>query len=216
MAETPAKRQKVDHDNQASNDPSSFEDFAPDGDVVLIVEVKTRVRVDSVVMKRASSVFAAMLGPNFKEGHALAEAGAAPIEIPLPEDNAEEFGWICRALHCQGHTKLWKPNTRRLVSIWSLIDKYDLKESMQLSFGLWTSANVAVKSNMAGSLGLAFVSLLTQDKDSFKVVTRELILRSTNPVFRIVLATEPIFAGIISGRMMHKLSGTVSILLVFL
>ncbi|EKJ67429.1 hypothetical protein FPSE_12396 [Fusarium pseudograminearum CS3096] len=44
MAETPTKRQRVDCNSQGPRDTPSFEDSAPDGDVIFIVQGKTRVR----------------------------------------------------------------------------------------------------------------------------------------------------------------------------
>ena len=207
MAEPPAKRQKVDQ----TSETLSFEDFAANGDVVFIVKGKTRVRVHSVVMMRASSVFAAMLGPNFKEGRALAEASAAPVEIPLPEDDPEPFGWICRALHCQASTRLWKPVTARLLSVWKLIDKYDMKDGMQLSLGFWirellNGGEPRERDNYALWL-LAQISLGVQDAGSFALVTRKLILENTKSSFvRMATISEPDIP-IIPGRLLYKLAG---------
>ncbi|KAM0306346.1 hypothetical protein HYE67_002355 [Fusarium culmorum] len=183
MAETPAKRQKVDCNSQAPNDIPSFEDFAPDGDVIFIVQGKTRVHVHSVVIKCASPVFTTMLKPNFK-GRALAESGDSPIEIPLPEDKPEEWGWICRALHCQAHTMLWKPTLRQLWSVWLLVDKYDMKDSMQLSLKLWTSEKLqkAISVQWGPDLWiLTVLSIMNRDADNFKIASCELILKGTKP-----------------------------------
>ncbi|KAH7173823.1 uncharacterized protein B0J16DRAFT_406195 [Fusarium flagelliforme] len=210
MAETPAKRRKVDSQRQAPNN-LSFEDFAPGGDVVFIVKGKTRVRVYSDVMKRASLVFAAMLGPNFKEGRALAEASTTPVEIALPEDNPGPFGWICRALHCQASTKLWKPVTAQLLSVWMLIDKYDMKDGMQLSLGFWIREQFNGErpreiSNYELWL-LAQISLGVQDAGSFTLVTRKLIRENTKASFvRMATISEPAIP-IIPGRLLYKLAG---------
>ncbi|KAF0645185.1 hypothetical protein FPSE5266_05232 [Fusarium pseudograminearum] len=184
MAETPAKRQKVDCNSQAPSEIPSFEDFAPDGDVIFIVQGKTRVRVFSAVIKCASPVFAAMLKPNFKEGRALAKSGDSPIEIPLPEDNPEELGWICRALHCQAHTMLWKPTIPQLWSVWLLVDKYDMKDSMQLSLKLWTSKKLPTAINFQRGHDLwilTVLSIMNRDADNFKIASCELILKGTKP-----------------------------------
>ncbi|KAF5677030.1 hypothetical protein FHETE_1932 [Fusarium heterosporum] len=106
MAEpNPAKRKRVDDEvGQEEQTPPptkhDFESFAPDGDVICILQGETRVRIDSAIMRRASPVFRTMLGPKFREGHDLANSGGVPVEIALPEDDAEVFGWISRVLHC--------------------------------------------------------------------------------------------------------------------
>ncbi|CAF3540983.1 unnamed protein product [Fusarium graminearum] len=184
MTEAPAKRRKVGRNSQTPRDTPSFEDFAPDGDVIFIVKGKTRVRVHSVVIKCASPVFTAMLKPSFKEGRALAESGDSPIEIPLPEDNPEEWGWICRALHCQAHTMLWKPTLLQLWSVWLLVDKYDMKDSMQLSLKLWTSEKIQKAMSLQSSRDLWILMVLSKmnrDADNFKIASCELILKGTKP-----------------------------------
>jgi hypothetical protein len=210
MAETPAKRRKVDGHRQAPND-LSFEDFAPDGDVVFIVKGETRVRVYSDVMKRASKVFAAMLGPNFKEGRALAEASATPVEIALPEDEPEHFGWICRALHCQASTKLWKPVTSQLVSVWMLVDKYDMKDNMQLSLGFWIGVQVERKTGDTSRTDfwlLAQMSLGTQDAEPFRSATLALILYTkASFVYMATFSESRRSPALIPDRLLYKLAG---------
>ncbi|KAJ4127112.1 hypothetical protein NW768_008737 [Fusarium equiseti] len=177
MAEPPVERQKADQ----TSETLSFEDFAAKGDVVFIVKGETRVRVRSAVMMGASSVFNAMLGPNFKEGRALAEASSAPVEIPLPEDDPELFGWICRALHCQASTKLWKPVALQLVPLWMLIDKYNMKDSMQLSLEFWISEHVNEEETDDTILWiLAQMSLGVRNAGSFAIATRKLIQHATD------------------------------------
>ncbi|KAF4464161.1 btb poz [Fusarium albosuccineum] len=80
-------------------------------------------------MRAVSPVFNLILGPNFKEGHALAAATVGtPVEIPLPDDDDEAFGWICRALHCQADTNLWVRSWRNLFGSLKIADKYDLRK----------------------------------------------------------------------------------------
>ncbi|KAI8670070.1 hypothetical protein LRP88_01490 [Fusarium phalaenopsidis] len=92
---------------EAFADDLEFDRIVPNGDVTFVLdEGNTRVRVNSAIMKNASPVFAAMLGSNFKEGHALSATNGIPFEIPLPEDDAIAFGRICRMLHSQADTYL--------------------------------------------------------------------------------------------------------------
>jgi len=207
MAETPAKRRKVASQRQIPNN-LSFEDFAPGGDVVFIVKGETRVRVYSDVMKHASKVFAAMLGPNFKEGHALAKASAAPVEIPLPEDAPEPFGWICRALHCQASTTVWKPITTQLVSVWILVHKYDMEDSMQLSLGFWLNEKFNDgEINVDDLWLLTQITCASQDAGSFTVVTHKLMLRTTTSFLHVASTMESRTEPIIQGRLLYKLAG---------
>ncbi|KAF5620021.1 hypothetical protein F52700_11341 [Fusarium sp. NRRL 52700] len=177
MSAPRAKRQKHDKEKEYRI-PPDFQSFAPDGDVVFVVNNDTRVRVRSAVMKGASPVFDTMLGPNFMEGQALAAANTKndPFEIPLPEEESSLcFGWICRFLHCQSATVLWNPTCAEIAKVWTILDKYDMKHSMQLSFIFWLN-NVLSKTCDSKDLWLmALVCLQSKDSTSFKTVTRKLL-----------------------------------------
>ena len=56
----------------AHTDDVTQEDITPDGDIILIVgqDPKTKLRVSSACLVASSPVFAAMLGPRFREGQA--------------------------------------------------------------------------------------------------------------------------------------------------
>ena len=69
----------------------------PNGDVVLLVEYETRIRVSSETLSRASNVFAAMFSPRFSEGQDLRVD--QPKEIGLPEDNGIGMVVLMQMLH---------------------------------------------------------------------------------------------------------------------
>ncbi|KAG5795988.1 hypothetical protein H9Q69_005000 [Fusarium xylarioides] len=120
-----------------------------------------------------------MLGPNFMKGQALAAAANTetdPFEIPLPEEESSIcFGWICQALHCQSTTMLWNPTSAEIVKVWSIIDKYDMKQSMQLSVMFWSN-NILSKTCHSKDLWLiALVCLHSKDSTSYKTATRQLL-----------------------------------------
>ncbi|KAF4343910.1 hypothetical protein FBEOM_2145 [Fusarium beomiforme] len=183
MADTPAFSWKVA--NQMSAPAAvDFETFAPEGDVTFIVNGGTRVRVHSLTMRCASPVFSTMLGPNFMEGQALANADAnSPIEIALPEEeDANCFGWICRSLHCQAATQNWEPTTKQLWTVWTIIDKYRMKNSMQLSVSFWLNKKTKTVSNLEYLWTLCLICVQNNDSESFKILTRKLI-GSSNMLF---------------------------------
>ncbi|KAH6617185.1 hypothetical protein F5144DRAFT_585699 [Chaetomium tenue] len=64
-------------------------DIAPGGDVVFIVgPTQRRLRVHSLLVKEASPVMKAMLGPNFREGHQLTKKYEETIDPVLLRDIA--------------------------------------------------------------------------------------------------------------------------------
>ncbi|EWZ96073.1 hypothetical protein FOWG_03575 [Fusarium oxysporum f. sp. lycopersici MN25] len=211
MSRNPAKRQKVQGVTPAASD---FESFAPDGDVVFIVNRDKRVRVHSVVMKGASPVFAAMLGPNFMEGQALATANANanaetdPFEIALPEEESSIcFGWICRALHSQSATMLWDPKCLELVKVWSIIDKYDMQQSMQLSIMFWSHKSLSAALTTQDLWLLALVCFQNKDSASFETITKRLLRRSEGAFFTSASKTERLVNKNMQGRFWYKLAG---------
>ncbi|EXL76459.1 hypothetical protein FOPG_08889 [Fusarium oxysporum f. sp. conglutinans race 2 54008] len=215
MSRNPAKRQKVQGVTPSASD---FESFAPDGDVVFIVNRDKRVRIHSVVMKGASPVFAAMLGPNFMEGQALATANANanaetdPFEIALPEEESSIcFGWICRALHSQSATMLWDPKSLELVKVWSIIDKYDMQQSMQLSIMFWSDKRLSAALTTQDLWLLALVCFQNKDSASFETITKRLLRRSEGAFFTSASKTERLVNKNMQGRFWYKLAAKLQV-----
>ncbi|KAM0555805.1 hypothetical protein ACHAPJ_006202 [Fusarium lateritium] len=213
MAESPpAKRKKDGKEKQTppSANAHDFEKFAPHGNITFIVQGETRVRVVSAILKSASPVFAAMLGPNFKEGQTLAKAKAkadgAPAEIALPEDDAEAFGWICEALHCQADTKLWKPGPEMLLKVWIIIEKYDMKKAMQLSIDFWVGEQLNTKMQLQDLWFMALFCVRAQNSFAFKSVTRQLILSANLLFSNLAASLEDTSEAFASSGVIYKLT----------
>lgn len=138
----------ISSDMSPDPDEKIFEKIAPDGDVVFSLENgATCVQVSSSVMKLASPVFAAMLGPNFKEGHALATSHAQPIEIPLPDDDPKGFIPICRILHFQPGLREQVPTSEDLLRVRLVADKYDLLDAISFCVEAWIKKHVSIVQN---------------------------------------------------------------------
>lgn len=78
---------------------SSVINVAPLGDIVVAVgkdEAQKLLRVSKVLLRIASPVFEAMLGPSFKEGRSTYDA-STPLE--LPEDDPSATTNLCQILH---------------------------------------------------------------------------------------------------------------------
>ncbi|KAF5539554.1 hypothetical protein FNAPI_10778 [Fusarium napiforme] len=211
MSAPRAKHQKVDKEKDNPT-PPDFQSFAPDGDVVFVVNGDTRVRVYSAVMKGASRVFAAMLGPNFMEGQALAAANTetGPSEIALPEEESSIcLGWICRALHCQSATTLWNPTSAEILQVWSIIDKYDMKQSMHLSVMFW-SQHILSKTCHSKDLWLmALVCFQNKDSASYKTVTKQLLLDGGS-FWMSASEAEKLVKNDMPGRFLFRLAGEIT------
>ncbi|KAM0247786.1 hypothetical protein ACHAP5_003794 [Fusarium lateritium] len=211
MAEpNPAKRKRANGEEQEETQSTSrhdFANFARYSDVTFILQDEVRVCVNSVIMKTASPVFAAMLGPHFREGHALAQAGSEPVEIALPEDDAGAFGHICQVLHHQADTKLLKPNPEMLLKIWVLIRKYSLKGAIELSLEHWVWEQVELSLGLEDLWLLALSCLQFEEATAFQSVTQRLILSANLPFVKLATKLEGRTKSFVTGRVIYKLAG---------
>lgn len=65
-------------------------DVVEDGDLILLIGSKIKLRVHSLLLKMNSSVFRTMLGPNWLEGQSLAKISEdAPGKLDLPDDDGD-------------------------------------------------------------------------------------------------------------------------------
>lgn len=195
--------------SEAFADVSRFDNFTRDGDVdFLLDEGKIRVRVNSAIMKNASPVFAAMLGPNFKEGHALRAGGSAPVEIPLPEDDGVAFGRICRVLHCQADTDAWHPEPRGIIKILDVAEKYDLLKGILLSVRVWVDHQLG-HADFTGLWYLLLAFHEAQNGELFESISRQLLLRYFGSFVQLAGIAEEVFPKPDTGRTSYRLAGKI-------
>ncbi|KAF5000064.1 hypothetical protein FDECE_11308 [Fusarium decemcellulare] len=218
MADTSRKRKRTNstsEPNTKSTPPfDCFEKIAPEGDVVFVLAGQTRVRVNSAIMRTMSPVFNRMLGPNFKEGRALAAAtDGTPVEVLLPNDDDEAFGWICRVLHCQADTNLWLPQLEKLVQVLELADKYEFVKAMELSIEFWISKRIRMmrevhKFDIIDFWHLSLACHRLHASKSFELVTRELVYYHDEPFFKLASAMElePRTSQLASTRVIYRLA----------
>ncbi|KAI8667719.1 BTB domain-containing protein [Fusarium keratoplasticum] len=190
---------------EAFADDLEFDRIAPNGDVTFVLdEGNTRVRVNSAVMKNASPVFAAMLGPNFKEGRALSAGDCASVDVPLPEDDAVAFGWVCRVLHSQADTNLWSPSPREIIQVLGIAEKYGLLKGIQISVQVWIDRQEDSDTNDLWLLSLACCR--AHDAEAFKSATRRLIINHSGSFVQLAAETENVIPGPDAGRTVYRLA----------
>jgi hypothetical protein len=118
--------------------PDDSISIAPDGDVIFILVDGVIVRVSSVVLSYASSIFATMLGDKFLEGQHERSA-LHPKRIDLPNDDPEAMVSLCKMIHF--HTEDSEilnglPSLQlsvRLLNVAILMDKYDCIDALCLA-----------------------------------------------------------------------------------
>ena len=148
--------------------------LAPEGDVILVVGAKKfRIRADSLFLKRHSPVFAALLGPNFREGQDL--NASSPKEIPLPEDDPDAMTAICAVMyHAFDHIPR-SPATNFVLNIVRHADKYNCYDILTLpsqAYGWLKSDHLTLGKDLANILA---VSYLVRDQEAFTNVSKALV-----------------------------------------
>jgi hypothetical protein len=146
--------------------------IALDGDVVFVIgPTERRVTVYSLMVKNASPVLYAMLGPGFLEGQHLAKTGST--EIALPEDDADAMEIIFNVIHCRNDKvkKMLGPDELLRVAI--ACDKYDCVGSLEFAFQTWLSHIGATKSKDLWALAMA--ACVSQEQLAFAEATSALV-----------------------------------------
>lgn len=182
----------------------------PNGDLILIVgEKKHRIRVSSKILCLTSSVFRAMLGPNFKEGNELASgsvrqvspwpnvseyrslSSSTPYELPLPDDDQKAMELFCNILHHQAKS-IPTRNDRSLSLLRELAiiaNKYDCADSVKVyASGCidWWMLKENYSLSVADSSHLILTTFLLDYPLEFKGITGRVIRECPFPVLELV------------------------------
>lgn len=152
------------------------QDIRADGDIILVIGSEQQsLRVSSVVMKNASTVFHAMLSPGFAEGETLLRSHQ--VRIPLPDDDADGIFAVLCVLH--GRNEL-VPETlapEKVYRVAVLVDKYNLFSPLKFAARHWLDVCKATKGEDLWLLMSA--AYLFQDGKAFSEATKRLVIQHT-------------------------------------
>ena len=174
------------HSTSQSTSSSAVSDNLPiqnidgEGDLFLCPEGKVRLRVSSKILSTASSVFAAMFGPHWREGQQL--NAFAPPTIPFPEDDATALELLCKALYYRLPLNAQEDlDTETILNLCILIDKWDIKATV-LSPSIFRRIS---KSSLATEkYQLLMASYLMNNAEAFQHTSEHVILwRPVNTTF---------------------------------
>lgn len=158
--------------------PNTIIKIAADGDVILIIgPEEVKLRVHSLFMKATSKPFSAMLGPNWKEGHSMLNQ-AGPVEISLPEDNADALEVICAVIHHQNNKVSQTLSACDILGVAVTADKYDCIDALRFASGNWLRPG---KSEAGDLMLLAATAYLFRNAQAFKEITKALIFDYSGP-----------------------------------
>ncbi|KAK3637335.1 hypothetical protein LTR56_013684 [Elasticomyces elasticus] len=181
----------------------------PNGDVFLLCggqdnEVHS-FRVSSQVLRLASSVFQALLGPRFREGITLATS--ATVEIPLPEDDPGDMQILCSILHMRHDQAVSVLGAKTILSFAMLCDKYGCAKAVQPSVQLWVQNHVKAAEVLDLVEYLKAVSLLRY-QDSARRVGAQLIKKAFASIVSLVAPETPMllsFCDVTRTNLQHSL-----------
>lgn len=118
------------------------------GDIILVVGSADsedfqplRLRVQSAILREASSVFKAMLSPPWIESQEI--SAESPKEVHLPDDDPMAMEIICEGLHFMNTftDRIMFPASN-LLDAAILIDKYDLVRPMKRDTDVWLESSI--------------------------------------------------------------------------
>lgn len=164
----------MDAENHECNgEPDRAVDVSLDGDVILIVGTdKVRLRVYSQCLRSASKIFNAMFGPHWSDGQRLTER--SPIEVALPEDDADAMRTICYIVHHRNDLVSQHLTTKKILQIAIEVDKYDFRIALKFASVEWLKPPVnAKREEMGHRLATAF---LFENSDAFEAHFMKLLL----------------------------------------
>ena len=156
----------------SANTLSKAYDIASTGDMILVVgEKQTQLRVHSLCMRTASTVFDAMFGPHFWEGRR--SNGASPNEIPMPDDDAKAMFIICTVIH---HRNDMLPDVlppMELANVALAANKFNCVLTLKYAMNQWLYFKEPVTVSNLGNLLIA--AYACDNSDAFRRVTQKLV-----------------------------------------
>ncbi|KAK3696164.1 hypothetical protein LTR37_018066 [Vermiconidia calcicola] len=160
------------------------EQIASAGDVVLVVGTQTEVKllISSTVLSSASKVFAALLGPAFREGQGLASA-SQPKQTTLREDEPQAMSDMCNFLHGRAVVGFLEvAPSARILSIAIAADKYACVDAQRSYSRAILSAHLRVfnHESMLVSGELMLAAYLLDSSEAFSEATSRLISGTTS------------------------------------
>ncbi|RMD39276.1 hypothetical protein DV735_g5852, partial [Chaetothyriales sp. CBS 134920] len=148
---------------------------APEGDVILVLgQPEFRLRVDSILLKRHSPVFRAMLGPNFSEGQGL--SSSSPKDIALPDDDPDAMRAICAIMyHAFDHIPR-KPTMQSIYDMARLADKYACHDVLTLASVAYGWLKCEDSTGSRDMVNLLAVAYMIRDNGAFTEISNKLVL----------------------------------------
>lgn len=153
-----------------TNDPTAIT-IAKRHDVVLVVgqgDSASKLKVNSEILRQASPVFDALLGPNFAEGRGL--SFTTPKEVNLPDDDPKSMQAICEILHFRKECVRADSTPAVILDLARLVDKYALHKAISSVVNSWFCNLIETNASI-----MLDAAILLDNPSAFEKVTRFMI-----------------------------------------
>ena len=118
-----------------------------------------------------------MLGPKFKEGHAL--AAASSIQLSLPDDDPAAMVTVCQILHHRHDDVPDRLTCEQILTIASLADKYNCVAALKPNAQGWITENLNLSTATTETRRSLLVAAYNfRHASLFQQISRDLILNS--------------------------------------
>ncbi|KAI9694264.1 MAG: hypothetical protein M1820_009067 [Bogoriella megaspora] len=153
--------------------------LAQDGDLVLIVgdsDKQMGIKVNSALLRAASKVFNAMLGPQFAEGQYFDKSNLK--DVPLPEDDPGAMAALCSIIHYRNDLLEELPEARKIFFMAVLADRYDCTTLLRQTSQYWFTFSPTVVYDWACMIAAAYV---LNNEQGFQKFAEKLVLEYDLP-----------------------------------
>ncbi|KAK4496044.1 hypothetical protein PRZ48_013313 [Zasmidium cellare] len=155
---------EMDHQPATAPTSAEIDKVSQNGDVVFEAGEpgqQRRILVSSAILTMASTAFAALLGPHFREGQQLGTS-QSPVTIPLPEDDPDAMLDLFRLLHLVAVPSLLAADdSKRMQSFAVAADKWCCIDALRLQAQGMLLAAVGQLGTDVTPLGLHMAQLAT-------------------------------------------------------
>ncbi|KAK1145669.1 hypothetical protein N8T08_003905 [Aspergillus melleus] len=159
--------------DQEEAQPACVVEIAETGDVLLVTgPEKLTLRVQSLILKATSKVFATMLAPTWTKNHETPSPDK-PMEMLFPEDNGTSLQYICAVTHSRGQMIPENLSPQDILDIAIVADKYDFIDALEMANRSWLRV---CEKDEAGNMALMAAAYMFRNAQAFRQISKALAL----------------------------------------
>jgi BTB/POZ domain-containing protein len=157
-------------------------------DVCLVFPSGIKIFANVSVLRNASPVFRAMMGPQFQEGQTIINNTASTPEIAFPEDDSEVMLTLARLLHHREIELANKLKAKHIYEVAVLADKYDVCHVVKSALATLPIQRDVQKNACPNMWYLLTAAFIVGHRDVFKKMSTELLWECVDPYITLVRA----------------------------